>query len=510
MRAAPARTTALLERQGDAGRSWPGLTAEDLAIRPLPGPRVLMTTEGTYPYSPGGVTTWCDFLVAGLPDFRWQVLPITAPGAPARASCPPWVEVLPSIEVWSGPPKAWRPSRSAGARDRASLPADLAAAVLGWNGDTRAFLDALLWCWSNPHGIRGIFRARRGWESFLAALEAMLAERPPGVGGSPDLSLSDVSTLYHAMYWIARTAAVPTPPADVLLVTAAGWSAIPALVHRAIHGTPLLLVEHGVFVREAYLAATRSDPGSRFATTRLARGLTRAAYAGADVVNPVQEANAGWEEALGVPPERIHTIFNAMASTSEPTQPPAVGRVVSVGRLDPLKDVHTLLRVAAEVTRQHPGAEFRHYGPYSWPPSGAYGQSCQALHEQLGLGDRFRFMGFAPDPVAVLQDADVVAMTSISEGFPMSILEAMAAARPVVATWVGGVPGVVQGCGHVAPPGDVHALATGILTLVRNPELARVLGLRGRARLQRRYGEVDCIARYRSLLAGMVSRTGAA
>ena len=69
----------------------------------------------------------------------------------------------------------------------------------------------------------------------------------------------------------------------MLHVTAAGWSAIPALVHKALHGTPMVLTEHGVYVREAYLAAARSgdSPGTRFAATRLARGLARVGLRGA-------------------------------------------------------------------------------------------------------------------------------------------------------------------------------------------------------------------------------------
>ena len=67
----------------------------------------------------------------------------------------------------------------------------------------------------------------------------------------------------------------------------------------------------------------------------------------------------------------------------------------------------------------------------------------------------------------------------------MSILEAMAQARPVVATAVGGVPEVLRGCGIVPPPGDVHAIATGVGTLLRNPELAAHLGRRGFARVHR-------------------------
>ena len=91
--------------------------------------------------------------------------------------------------------------------------------------------------------------------------------------------------------------------------------------------------------------------------------------------------------------------------------------VVSVGRIDPLKDVHTMLRVAQETLRHVPDAQFLHYGPVTEGEE-AYGRSCHALHEQLGLGDRFRFMGRTTDPNGVVRDADVVLMTSISEGLP--------------------------------------------------------------------------------------------
>ena len=67
-------------------------------------------------------------------------------------------------------------------------------------------------------------------------------------------------------------------------------------------------------------------------------------------------------------------------------------------------------------------------------------------------------------------------MTSISEGLPMSILEAMGQARPVVATGVGGVPDVIRGCGAVCSPGDDHALAMAVVMLLRNPDLALRLG----------------------------------
>jgi glycosyltransferase involved in cell wall biosynthesis len=458
-----------------------------------------MTTEGTYPYAQGGVSTWCDLLVRGLRDVEWQILPLMTGRMHRRHQCPDWVQVLPTIEIWSGPPRGVQPVAGRRAGDRSLLPGELASELLGWNGKIDALCDTLIWCRHNPGRVRAVFRARRGWESFVKALETLLAEQPPGAGDVPDLLLANVSTLYHCLYWVAQTAAVPTPATDVLVVTAAGWAAIPAIVHGALHGTPLVLVEHGVYVREAYLGATKTDPANRFVATRIARGLTRAAYASADIVVPVTEANAEWEEALGVPRERIHPIPNGVEAGRDPQPAPWATRVVSLGRIDPLKDLHTLLRVAAEVTRQIPETEFQHFGT-DWPPTDAYGRSCLALHEELRLGSRFQFMGWTPAPKMALRESNLCLMTSISEAFPMSILEAMSEARPVVATGVGGIPHVVKGCGYLAPPGDIHSLATGVVTLLRNPDLAGYLGMRGYMRLSRKYGQATSLGQYHQIL----------
>ena len=92
----------------------------------------------------------------------------------------------------------------------------------------------------------------------------------------------------------------------------------------------------------------------------------------------------------------------------------------------------------------------------------------------------------------------------------MSILEAMAQARPVVATGVGGVPEVLRGCGIVPPPGDVHAIASGVTTLLRNPSLAARLGQRGFARVHSKYTRTACLDGYRDLLGRLTSAAMAA
>ena len=493
-------------------RRFPWRAARTRA-RPSTRPRILMTTEATYPYAVGGVSSWCDLLINGLTEFQWQILPIMAgeSGQSKIFELPPHASLAGQIKLWSErlPRRRWSIHADHPTRD--SLPANLVRALIDWEGSKAALLEALLWCRRRPDAVRGAFRGGRAWRTFLGALEEVLDERHPDAGPAPRLTAVEAARLYQTIYWIARAAGTPTPQTDLLHVTAAGWAVIPALVHKELHGTEMLLTEHGVYVREAYLAAARSpsSQGERFLSSRLARGLSRAAYAAADFVSPVTEANAAWERGLGVDPDKIRVIQNGIDAPDEYTTPPGNMKVVSVGRIDPLKDVQTMLRVAVEVSRRVPGVKFEYWGP---PTKGqeTYARACEELGRRLGAEDCFEFMGTTKDPNGVVRDADIVLMTSISEGLPMSILEAMSQARPVVATAVGGVPEVLRGCGIVLPPGDVHAIATGVSTLLRNPELAKHLGERGFARVHRMYTRTACLEGYRQLLGELTSKAIAA
>ena len=476
-------------------------------------PSILLTTEATYPYAVGGVSSWCHLVVGGLPEFAWHVLPIHAGGRRPRQlfELPPHAALAGRIEVWGEqlPRRRWIRDRLRGGRP--SLPSELVRALIGWRPDHAELLDALTWCRRHPGELRATFRSEQAWRPFVAALRDVLGERHPELAAPPELDTVDAATLYQQLYWVARTAAVATPRVDLLHTTAAGWAAIPAIVHRELHGTPLLLTEHGVYVREAYLAAARSrgSAAERFLSSRLGRGLCLAAYASCDVISPVTSANAHWERKLGVPAERIRVIPNGIEPSGELTPLPRNGKVVTVGRIDPLKDVQTMLHVAAEVTRQLPGARFEYWGP---PTKGqeAYARACEELHRRLGLGERFRFMGTTSEPLEAMRDADVVLMTSISEGLPMAVLEAMAQGRPVVATGVGGVPEVLRGCGIVVPSGDVARLATGVATLLRNPGFAERLGRRAYARVRESYTQRRCLEGYRTLLAELTGHDLAA
>ena len=470
--------------------------------------RVLIITEGTYPYAVGGVSSWCDVVIGGLKQIDWDILPIVAggKGLPQNFTLPANARLLRPIELWSEDAPPRRVPRARRRRKTSALPTQLLRGLLPWEGSLPELTAALVRCRVNPQAIRREFRDGDSWEEFLLALVEVLSASDDQSAPAPIYDTIEAARLYQTLYWVARTAAVPTPACSLLHVTAAGWAAIPALAHKAIHGTPMLLTEHGVYVREAYLASVRNAAaslGQRHIATRLALGLTRAAYAAADMIAPVTEANAEWERGLGVDADRIRVIPNGIEPPASWSTPPNAKKVIAMGRIDPLKDVQTMLLVADEVTRRMPEARFEYWGPAT-PGQEQYARACDRMHEQLGLGERFRFMGRTSDPHGVIRGGDVVLMTSISEAMPMALLEAMAQARPAVATSVGGVPGVLCGCGLIAAPGDVHGLATAVITMLANPELAATLGRRGFERLHRRYTLERCITSYGDLIGELV------
>ena len=101
----------------------------------------------------------------------------------------------------------------------------------------------------------------------------------------------------------------------------------------------------------------------------------------------------------------------------------------------------------------------------------------------------------------IYADLDVVALSSLNEGTPVSLIEAMAAAKPVVATRVGGVSDVIldKESGYLVQSKDAEGLARGILDLLRAPDRAREMGLAGRVAVQPKYASETMLANIEKL-----------
>lgn len=147
-----------------------------------------------------------------------------------------------------------------------------------------------------------------------------------------------------------------------------------------------------------------------------------------------------------------------------------------VGRLVPIKDAPTFLRAAALVARTRPAARFALVGDGDERPA------LERLTADLGLGDTVRFFGWRRDLAPVYGDLDVVVNSSRNEGTPVALIEALAAARPVVATRVGGTPDLLgeEERGRLVPPAEPAALARAIVETLDQAEAARRRALAGR------------------------------
>jgi glycosyltransferase involved in cell wall biosynthesis len=177
-----------------------------------------------------------------------------------------------------------------------------------------------------------------------------------------------------------------------------------------------------------------------------------------------------------------------------------------VGRLVPIKAPELFLQAAVKVREALPSAQFLVVG------DGERRQDLESLVLSLGLRDAVRFLGWRRDLVRVYADLDVVALSSLNEGSPVVLIEALASARPVVATSVGGVPEVVihGQTGLTVPVSDVSSLSASILTLLRDRAFADQLGQAGRQHVYPRYDSSRLVDDVRQLYLHELAAQGRA
>ena len=170
--------------------------------------------------------------------------------------------------------------------------------------------------------------------------------------------------------------------------------------------------------------------------------------------------------------------------------------VAIVARLVPIKNVSLFLRAMALI----PSATVLVAGDGSLRPK------LEAEAVQLGIDGRTRFVGWQADMRSVYAASDVVGLTSQSEGLPVSLIEAMASARAVVSTRVGGVPDLVQHdvTGVLVPPDDVRGFADAVQALLLDPRRRTALGSAARHSVYPRYDAARLVAEIAALYESLV------
>jgi glycosyltransferase involved in cell wall biosynthesis len=214
--------------------------------------------------------------------------------------------------------------------------------------------------------------------------------------------------------------------------------------------------------------------------TFLSDASTTTIFNGVDVADAVQDRDTA-RRALGLPSDAL-----------------IVG---GVGRLAEQKGFATLLRAAAALLPANPTLAIAIAG------EGPLRQSLLALAEELKISERLFLLGQQSDIHPVYAAIDILALPSLWEALPFTVLEAMAAGLPVVASDIAGIPEVVEQniTGFLIPPGDSRAFAAALQPLLGSPKLRSALGDAGRQRIVAHFTLRDMVQQttniYREFLA---------
>lgn len=494
------------------------------------GPRydVCLLLEGTYPFVAGGVSTWVHDLVSSLPDLTFTAVCLLASSKEkhqVRYALPPnfvdhRVLYLHDYDL--------APRKKAGRRARRRQ----MELLRGFHSDLRerdfGRFGPVLASFEQGEGERlSIHEMMHGREAWDMTVERYGALRP-------EVSFLDYFWTYRFTHLpMFQVLSMEIPRARVYHAVSTGYAGLLGAMARHRYHRPLLLTEHGIYVKERRIEISQArwiydlkDERLRVKRelgafqnmwVRLFEALARLTYRSSDLVITLYEGNRAMQIAEGADPKRTLIIPNginmerfgdladarnaAMAGSS--VGPFVIG---FVGRVVPIKDVKTFLRACKVVAGELPGFKALILGPTEEDPQ--YFRECRDLVDLLRLGGVVEFLGKV-NVAEYYAKLDLIVLTSVSEAQPLVILEANCAGIPVVASDVGSCAELLHGrteadqalgpSGFITRVADPQDTAKGILTILENPETRAAMSRAGKERVRSFYRMADLNRQYRDI-----------
>lgn len=481
--------------------------------------RVCLVAEGSYPYVTGGVGQWTHDLMAALPEIEFVVValwPAAGSMGPRRYPDLPHVTEVRHVYLLEGD-----------LREGSSEPG-LYRMLERFHAEARKgnyFPSRDVLAVAEP---RRFLRDPEAWEMLCGFYRRTTAS---------GVSFPDFFWTWRATHLpLFRALQAELPECDVVHSISTGYAGLVGAAHRVRTGTPLLLTEHGLYTRERAqeLADAEWIPGEAEAEARgvgnffrewwnrMFRALEGVTYEQADVLVTLFEEYRRYQIDRGAAPERTRVVPNGVdvevfEEVARRRRPSDVFHVGLVGRVVPIKDIKTFLAACAIVVAEFGGRPVRVsvIGPTAEDES--YASECRRMAEVLGLSERVEFTGKV-DARRYYEVLDVSVLTSLSEGQPLAVLEAMACGIPVVATDVGSCRELLEGrtpedralgpAGWVTRVADPEDTARAILRLAREPDLRRTMGEAGRRRVQAYYRLDQVREAYRELYRTLAAARG--
>ncbi|WP_286978328.1 GT4 family glycosyltransferase PelF [Pseudomonas sp.] len=493
---------------------------------------VCLLLEGTWPYVRGGVSSWVNQLILGLPELTFSVFFIGGQKSayPKRQyAIPPNVVHIEEHFLES----SWTAGRAVMSAKREGPRDEINALHEFFHHpgtplpeDGARVLDILA---AGSVTLDDVLHSRASWEAVTDGYTH---------------HCSDPSFVNY--FWTVRTmqaplmmlceAAMRMPRARALHSISTGYAGLLGSILQARWNCAYLLSEHGIYTKERKIDLAQANWISESPDEALKTGINSdvnyvrrlwirfferiglLAYRSANPITALYDGNRQRQVADGADFARTLVIPNGIAmdvwASSIEQRPAGIPLTVGlVGRVVPIKDVKTFIRAMRGVISAIPEAEGWIVGPEEEDPD--YASECHSLVVSLGLQDKVKFLGYQ-NIRELLPNLGMMVLTSISEAQPLVILEAWAAGTPVVSSDVGSCRELIEGAagedralgsaGEVVAIADPQATSQAIVGLLSDSQRWHTAQAVGLKRVNTYYTETLMLQRYRNLYLEAIAK----
>ncbi len=487
---------------------------------------ITLLLEGTYPFVRGGVSSWMHQIIEGLPQYTFALIFLGSKEKDYDSQ----KYVLPDNVIHLECHYLWdhfslsKPTACKG-NDEYIL---ASKKLHEWfrnpcSGFEESVLKKLLVSLGQQSGFTAeeFFYSEATWQQICEYYDKYSANN----------SFIDyvwtIKAMHTPLFKLASIAHQYAPTTGAFHAISTGYAGFLGLLLHSITSRPLILTEHGIYTKERkidlqsfFIKEHRDLLGDALPMgmqyqellwIRFFESLGRLIYKSSNPIVSLYETNRERQISDGADRDRTQVIPNGMEidrflelRTRRPEKIPMV--IGLLGRIVPIKDIKTFIRSMHSIVTYLPEAEGWLIGPED--EDKAYVQECKTLVRELGLEEKIRFLGFQKIS-DVLPRLGLLVLTSISEAFPLVILEAYASGLPVVATDVGACREIIEGnndedrvlgcAGIVTPMADPEATANAVITLLGDEERWYLAQKAGIQRVERYYTQSRMLDSYKTI-----------
>lgn len=488
----------------------------------IPVSDICLINEGTYPYVTGGVSSWIHSIITGIPDLTFSILHISSSKKDVgkfRYDLPDNVISMVDVSLHD---LIIHENETPGKRNKHKAHEDILKFHKEMDDQNFDRFNEIYKHFCSPDerslNTSDIINSPELWDVILKIYN--------------DKKLDNSFIDY---YWTWRFVHMPLfqalnfeiPKAKVYHAVSTGYAGLVGAIAKLRFDAPLLLTEHGIYTKERSIEIRRSDwiyvdlplqfrPQKsqglfKEIWNKFFLALSRITYKYSDEIITLYKGNRQLQVEHGaefnkcsIIPNAIDTqVFYPLRKKIERKSKKSIG---FVGRVVPIKDVKTLIKACKLVESEYKDVEFLILGPIDEDEE--YFEECKTLTDLLGLTHKLKFYGRV-DVSQYYPRINVNVLTSISEGQPLTILEAMAVGVPSVSTNVGACEDLLYGLtdedkalgksGLITNMGSPSETANAILKIISNEELYKQMVESGYKRVEKYYRKELLIERYKNL-----------